>query len=191
MIRRLKLPNVGICLDSGHVHCSGLDVATPIRTAGSHLLTTHLHDNLGGGDPRLPIPKTDLHLAVGLGTIHWPAVIRALDEGGYRGPAVIEGARLGPKDTAEQDWQRGVSMCSANWRAMEALSRSAPQTRLPERRMAPTNRGGWLMRWVRHAKPLQAKSCHYSATTSRAPKKKGLTSNRRKSLCCKGAGNRT
>ncbi len=50
----------GFCLDSGHVHCSGLDVATPIRTAGSHLLTTHLHDNLGGADPRLPIPKTNL-----------------------------------------------------------------------------------------------------------------------------------
>jgi len=123
MIKRLKLPNLGVCLDSGHVHCSGQDVATAIRAAGSHLMTTHLHDNLGGGDPRLPIPKTDLHLAVGLGTIHWPATIRALDESGYRGPAVIEGARIGPKETAEQDWQRGVSMCIANWRAMEALAK--------------------------------------------------------------------
>ena len=123
MIKRLKLPNLGICLDSGHVHCSGLDVATAIRTAGSHLLTTHLHDNLGGGDPRLPIPKTDLHLAVGLGTIHWPATVLALDEIEYKGPAVIEGTRIGPKDTSEQDWQRGVSMCIANWRAMEALAR--------------------------------------------------------------------
>lgn len=123
MIKRLKLPNLGICLDSGHVHCSGLDVATAIRTAGSHLMTTHLHDNLGGGDPRLPIPKTDLHLAVRLGTIHWPATIRALDESGYRGPAVIEGARIGPKETAQQDWQRGISMCMANWRALEALAK--------------------------------------------------------------------
>ncbi|MCY2987557.1 MAG: hypothetical protein NTY19_06795 [Planctomycetota bacterium] len=80
-----------------------------IRTAGSHLLTTHLHDNLGGGDSRLPIPKTDLHLAVGLGTIHWPATVRALDEIEYKGPAVIEGTRIGPKDTGEQDWQRSVS----------------------------------------------------------------------------------
>lgn len=122
MIKRIRMPNLGICLDSGHVHCSGLDVATAIRTAGSHLMTTHLNDNLGGGDPRLPIPRTDLHLAVGLGTIHWPATIRALNEIGYQGPAAIEGSRIGGKEAAGANWQNGVSMCIANWRAMEALA---------------------------------------------------------------------
>ena len=28
----------------------------------------------------------------------------------YRGPVVIEGTRIGPKDTAERDWQSSVSM---------------------------------------------------------------------------------
>ncbi len=122
MIRRIQATNLGICLDTGHVHCSGLDVAAAIRTAGSHLMTTHLHDNVGGGDPRLPIPETDLHLAVGLGTIHWAAAIRALDAAGYPGPAMFEGTRIGRKEAAEATWKSGVSVCVANWRAMEELA---------------------------------------------------------------------
>lgn len=31
----------------------------------------------------MPIPSTDLHLAVDLGTIHWPSAIRALHDIGY------------------------------------------------------------------------------------------------------------
>lgn len=122
LIERSGAKNVGICLDSGHVNCSGLDVAAAVRAAGRHLATTHFHDNLGGGDPRLPISKTDLHLCVGLGTINWPATIRALDATGYQGPAVIEGARIAPKTSKADDWQKSVAMCIDNYRATEALA---------------------------------------------------------------------
>jgi sugar phosphate isomerase/epimerase len=125
LVERSGAKNVGICLDSGHVNCSGLDVATAIRTAGPHLATTHFHDNLGGGDPRLPISKTDLHLCVGLGTINWPATIRALNASPYKGPAVIEGARIAPKTSQVDDWQKSIEMCIANFRAAEALAEMA------------------------------------------------------------------
>lgn len=122
LIGRSGAKNVGICLDSGHVHCSGVDVPAAIRAAGRHLSTTHLHDNLGGGDPRLPITKTDLHLCVGLGTINWPATIRALDASAYQGPAVVEGTRIAPKTAQADDWEKSVEMCIANYRAAEALA---------------------------------------------------------------------
>jgi len=96
-------------------------VAAAICAAGKHLITTHLHDNLGGGDPRRPTSKTDLHWCVGLGTINWPSVIQTLDAIGYRGPAMFEGTRIGPKGQVESDWQRGMSMAIANWRAWESL----------------------------------------------------------------------
>jgi len=121
LIERSGAKNLGICLDSGHVNASGLDVAAAIRTAGRHLTTTHLHDNLGGGDPRLPISKTDLHLCVGLGTINWPAAIHALDAIGYQGPAMVEGTRIASKTSKADDWQKSVSMCIDNYRAAEAL----------------------------------------------------------------------
>ena len=54
-VERLGAPNLGICLDSGHAHASGLDVAQAVRTAGKHLRTLHLHDNFGGPDVRLSI----------------------------------------------------------------------------------------------------------------------------------------
>ena len=66
--------------------------------------------------------KTDLHLCVGLGTINWPAAIRALDESGYQGPAVIEGTRIGPRQSPDDQWEKSVSMAIENYRAMEALA---------------------------------------------------------------------
>jgi sugar phosphate isomerase/epimerase len=76
---------------------------------------------LGGGDPRLPISKTDLHLCVGLGTINWPAAIRALDASPYQGPAVFEGSRIVAKTDKSDVWQKSIAMCIDNYRAAEAL----------------------------------------------------------------------
>ncbi len=121
MIERSGAKNVGICLDSGHVNASGLSVAAAIGAAGRHLSTTHFHDNLGGGDPRLPISKTDLHLCVGLGTINWPGAIQALNASPYQGPAVFEGSRILAKGDKTDVWQKSVSMCINNYRAAEAL----------------------------------------------------------------------
>jgi sugar phosphate isomerase/epimerase len=121
LVERSGAKNVGICLDSGHANASGVDVAAAIRAAGRHLATTHLHDNVGGGDPRLPITKTDLHLCVGLGTTNWLAAIQALNASPYQGPAVFEGTRILAKGVTTDVWRKSVLMCINNYRAAEAL----------------------------------------------------------------------
>ncbi len=72
----------GICLDTGHAHQAGLDVADAVRRLGPRLKHMHLQDNHGG-----PI---DEHLPIGEGTIDWPSVFAALDEIGYEGYGVFE-----------------------------------------------------------------------------------------------------
>ncbi len=120
MIDGVGADYLGICLDAGHVHCSGLDLAEAILSCGSRLATLHLHDNFGGGDPRLTIHATDRHLVPGLGTIDWRAAIRALDGVDYDGPAVFEGVRMPPSYEAES--QPAIDLTITNWRAFEALA---------------------------------------------------------------------
>ena len=123
MVERIGAPNLGVCFDSGHAHASGIDVPTAIRAAGRHLITTHLHDNFGGGDPRVSLAKLDRHLAPGLGTIHWPAVVQAMDAAGYTGPAVFEGVSMGKGQNADpRGWEQAVRLTIANWRAYEELA---------------------------------------------------------------------
>jgi sugar phosphate isomerase/epimerase len=116
-VQRLGAPNLGICLDTGHAHGSGLDVAEQVRIAGRHLASTHLNDNFGGGDPRLPLHRVDRHLGAGLGSILWPHTIKALNDVGYNGVAIFEGAGGwgGP-------WERDIEMTIASWRAFEGLA---------------------------------------------------------------------
>lgn len=81
IIKEIGRPNLGICLDSGHTHIMGVDVAEAVRQCGSHLVETHFHDNFG---------DLDLHRPIGIGTIHWPEVILALREIGFPGPVTFE-----------------------------------------------------------------------------------------------------
>jgi len=74
-------PNLGICVDSGHCHLNGLDVAAVIRACGELLVETHFHDNHG---------RRDEHNPLGDGTIAWPALIRALVDVRYRGIITFE-----------------------------------------------------------------------------------------------------
>jgi sugar phosphate isomerase/epimerase len=80
-IAEVGAPNLGICVDSGHCHLNGLDVATVIRACGELLVETHFHDNHG---------QRDEHNPLGDGTIDWPAVIRALRAVGYGGSITFE-----------------------------------------------------------------------------------------------------
>ena len=73
--------NMGICIDSGHCHLNGLNVAEIIRKCGSYFLETHFHDNFG---------VKDRHNPIGIGTINWFEVIKAMDEIGYRGEITFE-----------------------------------------------------------------------------------------------------
>lgn len=64
------------CLDTGHAHLLGLDLAGMVCALGSRLQTLHLHDNDGRGDA---------HTAPYMGTLNWDRFLRALRTVGYAG----------------------------------------------------------------------------------------------------------
>jgi sugar phosphate isomerase/epimerase len=52
-----------------------------VETLGGHLVTTHIHDNAG---------KRDDHLVPFTGTIHWSALVMAMEKVGYDGVWMFE-----------------------------------------------------------------------------------------------------
>ncbi|MFV0416332.1 MAG: sugar phosphate isomerase/epimerase family protein [Chthoniobacterales bacterium] len=104
IIKEIGSPNLGICLDSGHTHIAGVDVAEAVRQCGSYLKETHFHDNFG---------DLDLHRPIGIGTINWPEVILALREIDYPGPVTFE-ANGAPHCSAEDELQ----IYAKNWREL-------------------------------------------------------------------------
>ncbi len=76
-----RFPGLGACLDLGHLHTVGGGAEGYVRALGERLVHVHLHDNRGAVDD---------HLALGDGTLDWRGVVRALDEGGYAGPVILE-----------------------------------------------------------------------------------------------------
>ncbi|HEY64156.1 MAG TPA: sugar phosphate isomerase/epimerase [Caldilineae bacterium] len=69
-------PHVGFCLDTGHAHVVGIDVADAVHALGPRLWASHIADNDGSGDQhRFPYG----------GTIDWESVVRAYREVGYSG----------------------------------------------------------------------------------------------------------
>lgn len=82
IVDHINMPNVGINVDTGHVHVGERrDVDTVIREIGPRLKTLHLHDNFG---------ERDDHQAVGIGLIHWKEVVKALRGTLYQGPLMLE-----------------------------------------------------------------------------------------------------
>lgn len=73
--------NMGICIDSGHCHLNGLDTAEIVRKCGNYFLETHFHDNYG---------VKDRHNPVGIGTLNWLQIIKAMDEINYQGEITFE-----------------------------------------------------------------------------------------------------
>lgn len=63
-------PRVKICLDTGHAHLAGRDVAGMVHMMGRELRALHINDNHGG--------KKDEHIAPYSGTINWEDVMCAL-----------------------------------------------------------------------------------------------------------------
>ena len=74
------LPDVGLCLDFGHAFLGG-DLIEEIEVASEHLLTTHLHDNLGTRDD---------HLVPFEGRIDWPTAMMTMRKVGYKGALMLE-----------------------------------------------------------------------------------------------------
>jgi sugar phosphate isomerase/epimerase len=73
----VRSPNLGLCLDTGHLNLADGDQAAFIRGAGTHLKALHIADNEG---------QTDQHLMpYGRGTVDWPTVVDELKHQEYSG----------------------------------------------------------------------------------------------------------
>jgi len=87
---------LGLCLDVGHLHCTGdLPEADIIRRYGNRLLQVHLDDIKDG---------LHVHRMFGEGDLDLPAVVDALLEVGFDGLAAVELSRdshRGPEAAAE------------------------------------------------------------------------------------------
>jgi len=77
MLAAVNMPNVHVCLDTGHANISGVNCAEFIRELAPHLKALHIADNLGTNDDHM--------LPYGRGTVPWPEVMAALREIGYTG----------------------------------------------------------------------------------------------------------
>jgi len=82
-IRDVGTDNLGICVDSGHCHFNGIDVAGVIKKAGELFIETHFHDNFA---------DRDRHNPVGIGTINWLEVIESMRQVKYSHPVIFEQA---------------------------------------------------------------------------------------------------
>lgn len=80
-IRDSGTDNLGICVDSGHCHFNGLDVADVIKKTGAFFTETHFHDNFA---------DRDRHNPVGIGTINWLKAIEAMQKVNYSHPVTFE-----------------------------------------------------------------------------------------------------
>ena len=75
--------HVGLCLDTGHAHASGVDVAKAACQAGERLFSLHIQDNHGQRNQ-------DEHLVPGRGAQPCAQVLERLASTGYTGLIVLE-----------------------------------------------------------------------------------------------------
>ena len=129
LVRRINLPNVGYCLDSGHAHAFGESVVKWVEIMGDKLFTTHFHDNrakLAGvklNSMFIGANKgNDEHMSPGFGTISWLDVLAALKKINYRYPVNFETGGWPINDKVE-----GYKMAISWWRAAESMVRKNMQ----------------------------------------------------------------
>ncbi len=77
VLAAVDMPNVKVCLDTGHANISGVSCPEFIRELGPELKALHIADNLGANDDHM--------LPYGRGTVPWPEVMKALREVNYTG----------------------------------------------------------------------------------------------------------
>jgi len=97
-------PGLGVCLDFGHAFIGG-DVIDEIEMASEHLVTTHLHDNLG---------VADQHLVPFDGQIDWPTAMMTLRKIGYDGALMLEVA-------GGTDWRDVLARATSARKKLERL----------------------------------------------------------------------
>jgi sugar phosphate isomerase/epimerase len=86
-VERVDLPNVGICLDTGHLHMAarlhGFSETEAVELLVPHLIHLHVHDNFGRTGwwtektqtHQVPFGQGDLHMPVGQGDIDFRGVL--------------------------------------------------------------------------------------------------------------------
>ena len=83
-VRMMNLPNLKVCLDTGHAAVYGHSPADMVRMiGGDYLATLHVHDNDG---------RCDWHWRPGEGVVDWADFGRALREVGFAGVVNLETA---------------------------------------------------------------------------------------------------
>ena len=81
-------PRAKFHLDIGHANVScrgGANIIDFIEAFKDRLYHVHAHDNKGGHGV-----DGDLHLALGMGNINWPKVVKALRDAGYNRTVTLE-----------------------------------------------------------------------------------------------------
>ena len=76
-------PNLGLCLDTGHVVFNNGDPAAEFSGHADRIFNVHMNDNIWG-------MHMDLHLVPGAGSVNWGAFRQALDDSRFGGIIVLE-----------------------------------------------------------------------------------------------------
>jgi len=97
LVDRINDPCVGICIDTGHAHVSGIDTGAFIRAVGSRLKCTHIDDNRRDGDTHLP-PY--------FGTLDWKNTMQAFKDIDYQGDFSFELAKQNFTPEVRDTWCR-------------------------------------------------------------------------------------
>lgn len=76
IIKKVNLPNLKFIYDTGHAHVSDYEETSYIKILSQYLYHIHYSDNSG---------QSDEHKQIGLGTINFQAIFKALKEIDYQG----------------------------------------------------------------------------------------------------------
>ena len=107
-VKEMDHPNMGICLDTGHVNVFFDDCGDAVRLIAPYLKVLHVHDNMGDKDEHLP-PFA--------GTIKWDRFSAALKEIGFRGVLSIE-ANFSTEDMKNASYEDAARLMAARARKL-------------------------------------------------------------------------
>ena len=110
LLQLVDLPNLGICVDTGHAARGDLGAPRAILMAGERLFTTHVQDNFGVRDDHLP---------PGMGTIDWEDVAAALAEVRYERVLQLE---LTDRPPREREYDQDAEMAFGIRKAREIVA---------------------------------------------------------------------
>jgi len=106
ILDNIKEENLGICFDSGHMHCHYKDEYN-FDEFKNKIYGVHLHDNDG---------TDDQHLLPFDGTINWEYIMEELKEANYNGPITLEliywqeNLKYTPKEFYKKGYEIGLEL---------------------------------------------------------------------------------